>query len=167
MRARAIMNTSGKWMLYIVVAVISAGAVLYLYGKPDEGVAEADKSAWESDFSVALEISAQKGLPVLADFTGSDWCRFCIMLDNEVFSKEEFQDFAKDNLVLFVADFPRRKEISDELRQQNHRLAERYGIRGFPTVLILDAEGNEIARTGYRPGGAAAYVEHLKELIEQ
>ncbi|MBI2441958.1 MAG: thioredoxin family protein, partial [Lentisphaerae bacterium] len=99
--------------------------------------------------------------------TGSDWCGWCIKLDKEVFSKNEFKVFAKDHLVLFVADFPSRKKLPAATRAQNEQLAQTYGIEGYPTVLLLDAAGEVIARTGYQSGGAAAYVKHLKELLKQ
>jgi protein disulfide-isomerase len=121
---------------------------------------------WLTDFEAAKKEAAARNVPILADFSGSDWCGWCIKLDNEVFSKDEFKAYAKENLVLFLADFPSRKPQSDEVKAQNEKLSSRYGIRGFPTVLLLDAEGNELERTGYQAGGAAAYVEHLKQLIK-
>jgi len=98
-------------------------------------------------------------------FSGSDWCGWCIRLDKEVFTQEAFRDFAKDGAVLFEADFPRQKEQPAKIKQQNHVLQHRYQVRGFPTVLLLDAEGNVLARTGYQRGGAEKYVEHLRALI--
>ena len=44
---------------------------------------------------------------------------------------------------------------------ENEKLTKKYGIRGFPTALILDDDGRKIAETGYRRGGAAKYAEHL------
>jgi len=120
---------------------------------------------WLTDFEQARKAAAKRGVPILADFSGSDWCGWCIKLDKEVLSQEEFKAFAKENLVLFVADFPQRKQQPEEVAAQNKELAARYGVRGFPTVLLIDAKGKEIARTGYRAGGAKAYVKHLAELI--
>ena len=122
---------------------------------------------WTTDFEAAKKAAAENGKPILADFSGSDWCGWCIKLDKEVFSKSEFKDFAKDNVVLFLADFPARKEQAEDEAKQNKALAEKYGVRGFPTVLLLDAEGNVKATTGYQRGGADKYVEHLKELIQK
>jgi thioredoxin-related protein len=99
----------------------------------------------------------------MLDFTGSDWCGWCIKLKKEVFSQEAFQEYAESELVLVELDFPRNKLQSDELKAQNQALAQKYGVRGFPTIILLSPEGELIARTGYRPGGAEAYVAHLKE----
>lgn len=120
---------------------------------------------WLTDFEKAKELAAEKDVPILADFSGSDWCGWCIKLDNEVFSKKQFKEFAEKNLVLFLADFPSQKPQSEEVKKQNRTLQKKYGIRGFPTVLVLDENGNEKERTGYRRGGAESYVKHLKELI--
>jgi len=122
---------------------------------------------WLEDFDAAKKLAAEKGLPLLADFSGSDWCGWCIRLDREVFSRKAFKDYAEEHLVLFLADFPRRKEQSAETKKQNEQLAERYGVRGFQSVLLLDADGRVLSRTGYRQGGAGAYVEHLRELVSK
>ena len=122
---------------------------------------------WLDDFEKAKELSEEKGVPILVNFTGSDWCSWCMRFVGEVFSKSEFQDYAKKELVLFMADFPRSKLIPEQVMRQNRKLAERYGIQGFPTILLVDDTGKELARTGYRRGGAKAYVEHLDDLLKQ
>ena len=121
---------------------------------------------WLTDFEAAKKLAAEKGLPILADFSGSDWCGWCIRLDNEVFSQPEFKAYAKENVVLFLADFPNSTPQSEEIKAQNKKLSQQYGISGFPTVLLLNADGSVINKTGYRRGGAAAYVEHLKSLLK-
>jgi len=128
--------------------------------------AEAAESGWLTDFAKAKKQAAEQNKLILADFSGSDWCGWCIRLDREVFSQEAFRKFAADKLVLFLADFPRAKEQPDAVKTQNKRLASEYQIRGFPTVLLLDSEGQVKARTGYQRGGAEAYVQHLQELMK-
>ena len=120
---------------------------------------------WHTDFKAAQELAKKEGKPILMNFSGSDWCGWCIRLDNEVFSSSVFKDFAKDNLVLLELDFPRKTPQSEEIKAQNKQLAEKYSVRGFPTVLMIDAEGKIILQTGYRRGGSALYVEHLKEAL--
>ncbi len=122
---------------------------------------------WLTDFNLAKKEAAQKKLPILADFSGSDWCGWCIKLDQEVFSQKEFKAFAKDQVVLFLADFPHAKKLDAELAAQNAQLQQTYGVKGFPTVLLLDADGKVIARTGYRKGGVGNYIDHLKKLLKQ
>ena len=120
---------------------------------------------WLTDFEAAKKVAVEKQLPILVDFSGSDWCHWCVKLDEEVFSKAEFKKYAKDNLVLFMADFPQRTKQPAKIKKQNEMLATGYGVRGFPTVLVLDATGKEIARTGYQAGGPEKYIEHIKGLL--
>jgi protein disulfide-isomerase len=121
---------------------------------------------WLTDFQKAKQMAAETKRPILADFSGSDWCGWCIKLDKEVFSQKAFADYAKENLVLFMADYPQAKQQSTEIKKQNGELAMKYGIQGYPTVLLLDAKGEVIGRTGYQPGGAEKYVAHLQELLK-
>ena len=120
---------------------------------------------WMTDFAAAKIKAAAEQKPLLLDFTGSDWCGWCIKLDEEVFSQKEFKEFAADNLVLVELDFPRDKEQSEDLKAQNKALAEKYGIRGFPTILVLSSKGELIEKTGYQRGGSEAYVAHIKEIL--
>ncbi len=126
--------------------------------------AEANEG-WLTDFEAAKKAVAEKKMPILADFSGSDWCGWCIKLKKEVFSQKEFKDFAKENLVLFMADFPRKSKQDEKTMKQNKELMTKYAVRGLPTVLLVDAEGKVLARTGYKPGGAVSYIEHLKKMI--
>lgn len=125
----------------------------------------ASGKGWMTDMDAAMKLSAKTGKPILADFSGSDWCGWCVKLDKEVFSKKAFKDFAKDNLILVLLDFPRSKAMSAKLKKQNAALAAKYGIRGYPTVLLLDSKGKVIVKTGYRRGGPKGYIKFLKSKI--
>ncbi len=127
--------------------------------------AQAAPDGWKDDFDAAVKAAKDSGKHVLVDFTGSDWCGWCIRLTDEVFSKSAFKEYAEDNLILVKVDFPRGKEVPAEVMERNRELAREYGVRGFPTIVLLDPEGKEVARTGYRRGGADAYVKHLEELL--
>jgi protein disulfide-isomerase len=122
------------------------------------------KSGWLTNYAEAQQEAKSQHKLLLMDFTGSDWCGWCIMLDKEVFSKPEFKEYASKNLVLFEADFPRRKEIPEETMAQNQRLAQKYQIQGFPTIVVLDSSGKELAQLGYVRGGPAAFIAQLEKL---
>jgi len=122
---------------------------------------------WTDDFEQAKKEAAALKQPIFAFFTGSDWCGWCVKLRSEALDTKEFEKFAADNLILFEADFPRGKKISDKVKKQNGELASKYGVRGYPSVFLLDAEGKELGKTGYQAGGGEAYVKHLKELLEK
>jgi protein disulfide-isomerase len=122
-------------------------------------------NGWLTNLDDALKIAEKDNKVILMDFSGSDWCGWCIKLDKEVFSQAAFKDYAKDNLVLVLVDFPRKKELPAAEKAANDKLAGKYGIEGFPTVILVDGKGKLIAKTGYRNGGAAAYVDHIKQLL--
>lgn len=142
--------------LFAVVAMIVAGGVL---------AAEPPEVAWRTDFDAALTDASAQGRAVLLDFTGSDWCVWCHRLDVEVFDKEAFADYAREHLILVQLDFPNKKELPAELKAQNDALAERFGVTGYPTVVLLDGSGAEIGRLGYMQGGAKTFVRALKKFV--
>jgi thioredoxin-related protein len=124
----------------------------------------ASKSGWLTNYAKAQEEAKSQNKLLLMDFTGSDWCGWCIMLEKEVFSKPEFKEYASKNLVLLELDFPRRKELSQEMLEQNQRLAIKHRIQGFPTIVVLDSSGKELAQLGYMQGGPAAFIAQLEKL---
>jgi thioredoxin-related protein len=121
---------------------------------------------WTSDYEAALKQASDEKKNLLIDFTGSDWCGWCIKLDKEVFSHDEFKTGVKDTLVLLELDFPRDKsKLTESVIAQNDTLRKKYAIKGYPTILITDEKGKPFARTGYQAGGPEKYVAHLNELI--
>lgn len=118
---------------------------------------------WGQDYAKALQQAKAENKPVLLDFTGSDWCGWCIKLNKEVFSTTEFQQYAKKNLVLVEIDFPRKKTLPAEVVEQNKKLMSQYGIEGFPTIVVLDSAGKQIGQLGYQPGGPKAFIEELEK----
>ena len=125
----------------------------------------AQTSTWNQDFKKAMALSQKTGKPVLIDFSGTDWCSWCIKLDKEVFSKRAFKQYAKKDLILMLAAFPKWAPLAADLKAQNEELAQKFSVEGFPTVVLLNSKGETIGRTGYQPGGPEKYVQHLKEII--
>lgn len=107
-------------------------------------------TVWHDSYESAKAASLQSGKPILADFTGSDWCTWCIKLKKDVFDTAEFKSWARDNVVLLELDYPKRKSQSADLKKQNAALAKKYGIKGYPTVLLLTPEGEKIGKLGYQ-----------------
>ncbi len=120
---------------------------------------------WMTDLNEAQQLATENGKPILVNFTGSDWCKWCIKLGKEVFSQQEFTDYATENLILVTLDFPRRTHQPQEVKERNQNYASQYKVRGFPTIMLLEANGDVIAQTGYQQGGAASYVRHLESLL--
>ncbi|MFH1038898.1 MAG: thioredoxin family protein [PVC group bacterium] len=141
-----------------VVAGIAFVLVMTLTG-------EAAAREWETNYETAVALAKSTGKYMLLDFTGSDWCGWCVKLKKEVFDKFEFKRFARESLVCVELDFPKTRKLPRQLREQNDQLEKKYGVKGFPTVIILSPDGRTVARTGYREGGAKKYVEYLQGVI--
>lgn len=124
----------------------------------------AHASDWTTDYKAALEKAKTENKLVLLDFTGSDWCGYCKLLDKEVFTQPEFNHFADQTYILVTVDFPHGKQLSDDLKNQNDALNKKFKIDGFPTLIVIDADGKELGRqVGYNPGtGPNAVVSKLK-----
>jgi protein disulfide-isomerase len=114
--------------------------------------------SWQTDFAAAKAAATQQNKYILLDFTGSDWCPYCIQMDKEVFDKPAFSSFA-DKVILVKLDFPRKGGQSAAEKSQNQELAKKYSIEGFPTYILLDASGKEVRRqVGYLEGGPEAFI---------
>jgi protein disulfide-isomerase len=112
----------------------------------------------------AVEATKKDGKDILVDFTGSDWCGWCIKLNKEVFSTPEFATYAKANLVAVEVDFPQKKKLSDAQKKQNQALADKYKIEGYPTIIVLNSDGKKVGELGYQPGGPKAFIASLEKL---
>jgi thioredoxin-related protein len=144
-------------------SIIRICAVLVALHCP--GIALAGGEGWTADFAAAKKEATESKKDLLIDFTGSDWCGWCIKLNKEVFSHEPFKAGVKDKFVLVELDYPKDKsKLSAETIKQNEELGKKYEIQGYPTILMCDAEGRPFAATGYQAGGPEAYVKHLDEL---
>ncbi|MCO5296437.1 MAG: thioredoxin family protein [Fimbriimonadaceae bacterium] len=130
-------------------------------------VAGATDAKWLTSYDEAVKLSKKTGKPILADFTGSDWCSWCKKLKAEVFGTPTFQTWAAKNVILLELDFPRTKPIAASLKQQNQKLAQKYSVRGFPTILFLKADGSVLGQSGYMPGGATAWTKHASQQLKK
>jgi len=124
--------------------------------------AGAAEAKWLTDLPKAQAQAKKENKQVLMDFTGSDWCGWCIKFNKEVLSTPEFVAYAAKNLVLVEVDFPRKKEQSAELKKANKALGIKYKAEGYPTFVVLDKDGKEIGRQeGYAAGGPTAFIAKL------
>ncbi|MBI1370134.1 MAG: thioredoxin fold domain-containing protein [Planctomycetes bacterium] len=120
---------------------------------------------WSSDMKASMAKAAAEKKDMILDFTGSDWCIWCKRLNGEVFSQEAFKNSIPNEFVLVELDFPNDKsKLSAETQAQNKEWMEKFGVTGFPTIILTDASGKPYAKTGYQEGGPEKYVEHLHKL---
>jgi thioredoxin-related protein len=123
------------------------------------------ESDWKHNYSKAQEEAKANHKMLLLNFTGSDWCGWCIKFDRDVLSQPQFKNFAHDNLVLVELDFPRRKSQPVEETKQNRQLAQQYEVMGFPTIVVLNSTGQKVWQfDGYFPGGPDAFIQQLQKL---
>ncbi len=133
-----------------------------------EEVAAAAPKVWtevnsQVEWDGLLSRSKAEGKPLLVDFTGSDWCGWCIKLKQEVFVQELFKIQAPKHFILVEVDFPSQNQPSAEIQKYRTSLGNRMGVKGYPTILMIDGREKVIHRTGYQRGGPKAYLEMLLE----
>ena len=122
------------------------------------------RAGWLTSYEQGQQEAQASNKLILLDFTGSDWCGWCKLLDQEVFSKPQFKEYASKNLVLVEIDFPKRKKMSEEARSQNLQLAYRYQVQGFPTIVVLNGDGKKVGEFGYMEGGAPAFIAQIERI---
>jgi thioredoxin-related protein len=147
----------------LLVCLLASGVQAQSWAKKETVAAKT--KGFMDDFAAAQKEAFKQ--PIFIFFTGSDWCGWCMKLRGEVLDTKEFEKFAATNLILLEADFPKAKKLSAAVKKQNEELASKYGVRGYPTVYLVDETGKVLAQTGYQAGGAEAYVKHLTELLEK
>lgn len=129
---------------------------------------------WYDDLDQAHEESVKTNKVIFGFFTGSDWCGWCKLMQSNVFAKQAFIDWAKENVVLLELDFPKRTQQTVEMRTQNQNLQRALGVSGYPTVWLFVSKKNpetgafklsKIGKLGY-PSGATKGEEEVKFLSE-
>lgn len=129
---------------------------------------DSPKLNWIEDYQMALDNASKENKTILINFTGSDWCKWCIKLDQEVFSHKEFVDYADKNLIMLKIDFPTTfQQLPQEEQVKRQQLQQQYGVRGYPTIILADAQGDVVGQTGYQPGGPDKYIQHLEKMIKK
>ena len=146
-----------KKLLFILFTVFSISCQI------NTNSSEELEKIWLTDVSQAIEQSKVSGKPIFAFFTGKEWCSWCKKLERQILSKEQFINYAKENLVLLELDFPRGRR---NLPQKQIELARKFNIRGYPTVILMDSSTNKIAKTGYESMSPEQYVDHVKVLLK-
>ena len=127
------------------------------------------KDAWLTNITEASEQAGAEQKAILLVFSGSDWCKPCIMFERNVLNTETFLTFAEENLVLLNADFPASKKnrLSKEQIEHNEKLAERYNPKGlFPTAVLLNVKGELVNTFGYHKGDTPEkHIAYLQQLL--
>jgi len=126
---------------------------------------------WLTSYSDAVKLSQKTGKPIMADFTGSDWCSWCIKLHKEVFDTPQFKKWADKNVILLELDYPQKPEnrskMPKQLQQQNADLLVKHQnvIKGYPTILFLRGDGTVFGKYGYDNGGPDRWTKMADRLL--
>lgn len=128
--------------------------------------ADSSQLNWQTNYEQAVNEAKASNKPILLFFTGSDWCGWCKKIDSEVFNTPEFANAAGDKFIFVKLDFPVATPNPPNIDAQNKSLQKKFDIRGFPTIVLLDGNQQQIGVTGYRPGGGTSYADHLLKMIQ-
>lgn len=159
-------------MKYIVVLIIIT--IIYIYSSVTPNsvldtvstvVAKDYSAEWLTDYLDAKAKAELEGKPILINFTGSNWCAGCVMLNKEIFSKPVFINYAKEHLILLKIDFPLGVEQEESLINQNNFLYDHFEIEGLPTVILLNSDIEIYREYGYGEEDPFDYVGRLKSLL--
>ena len=140
------------------IILIIAGSTLWI----SLTAQQTDTVIWHTNMDTAKAIAMKTQRPILLVFSGSDWCKPCILLKKEIFETPEFTAFAKDSLVTVLADFPRQKKnaLSPQQTAMNEALAKAYNPSGlFPHVVLLTPNGDVIRTFGYQKSSPKLYIQ--------
>ncbi len=116
-----------------------------------------DGLEWYTDITQIAKLSKETNKPVFGFFTGSDWCGWCHKLEADVISKPGFKEWAKKNVILMELDFPRMKQLPEELAKQNSSLQQFFHVQGYPTVWIFNITQDSATRFNILPKGSLGY----------
>jgi protein disulfide-isomerase len=124
-----------------------------------------DIYTWNTNLEAAQAVAEVEGKDLFVYFAGSDWCGWCDRFHKEILTTSRFESYLDENFVPVLIDFPREIEQSEELEADNQVLARRLGVQGFPTIVLMDSEGNELGRLGYLPGGPNNYIAEVRSVV--
>ena len=157
--------------MHLIAALVSITSLAALPPEalattPVSGVAASSQARWFSDYDAAVAVAEKEGKDLLVDFSGSDWCHACIMLEEEVLQHAAWFEAASKDYVLVALDFPRGDKAKALVPnpKRNDELMAKYHVTHFPTVLLMTTDGVPFAMTGYQPGGPKAYAAHITKI---
>jgi len=121
---------------------------------------------WQTNYEQAVQQAKATSKPLLLFFTGSDWCGWCNKLDEEAFETAEFANAAANQFIFVKLDFPLYTSQDPQLKSQNKELQQKFDVRSFPTVIVVDPKQNQqMGVTGYRPGGGKSFADYLLKMV--
>jgi len=157
-------NYSGALRISLLALFVFIAS--FSFAQSSASTYKAENEGWLVNIEEAYQISQKTGKPILANFTGSDWCGWCKRLTKSVFIHDEFKQWAEKNVVLLELDFPRRKQLPQEIKQQNASLQKAFSVRGYPTIYVFDLSKNEKGEYAINALGKTNYKKTVKEFTD-
>lgn len=120
---------------------------------------------WMTDLEAAGKRAEAEGKLLLVEFTGSDWCRACLLQKKAVLSDAAFEAWAEQHCIAVEIDVPNdAARVGSEMQKiLNRRICEEYGIYRFPTLRIMTADLVDVGGYSGALGSAAAAIGELEK----
>lgn len=180
MKEEVVMTRRLVWTVAVLAGLAAGMAWGDLPAEPLEGTVERTANGvrchgdapgeWSHDWEAVTAAAKAEGGAVFVNFTGSDWCGWCKLMDRLVFSTDEWKEWAKGSGVHFAwVDFPEDVSLlpDKETQERNEKLSRQYKVEGFPTYFLLDAEGTEVGQFGAsRDATPEKFIAELEGALE-
>lgn len=121
---------------------------------------------WLRTYSEAVALSQSTSKPIAILFTGTGWCPACMKLERAVLNHPEFAQAVAQKFVFLKAEFPDYSE-SAVMASPYKPLLDRYGVNAFPTIIVVNANGQMLFTVNYREGGPQIYAQELLQKLNQ
>ena len=128
----------------------------------------AEPGKWTQDFDAAVKLAKEKHLPLFVNFTGSDWCGWCKLMDRKVFAEKDWEAYAKENLLLVTIDFPSNKSlVPEKYMERNQKLKRKFGVGGYPAYIVLDEDGEtKVGQLGAsKDASPKSFIQQVKGVL--
>ena len=123
---------------------------------------------WTMDYQAAKKYAQDNKKVLFINFTGSDWCGWCKLMDKAVFADPQWAEFAKKELSLAYIDFPQNKNlVPAKFVEQNAVLKTSFEIKGYPSYVVIQPDGKTIlGRLGAeRNITAGQFIDKVRALL--
>jgi protein disulfide-isomerase len=165
------MNCSSKIFSAGIAALFAASFLVLPVGcdakerQAPEKAAESGKSLWSEDIEGAFKTAAKEKKTVFIDFTGSDWCYWCILADKNIFSTDEWAKFSS-KMVCLKVDFPKNNRPDASIMAKRSELAREFGVRGYPTFVLVSPDRKVISRFVAGRKSAAEFIGEVEKALK-
>ena len=112
--------------------------LMMLCGGALMGIAMAAQVEWMQDLEKASALAKAQNKLLLVEFTGSDWCRACLIQKKRVLSQIEFEEWVQKHCIAVEVDVPHdvKRVGGHAQKQKNEKICEAYDIKNFPSLLL-------------------------------